>query len=256
MQIEGYVHGEPAWQDQASADPAKAAEFYTGLFGWECPDGDPEFGGYRNCTLNGQKVAGMGPNMGPGPAYWATYFNVDNAEDVAKLVEDNGGQVMVASMPIGEYGSMAVFSDPTGAVFGVWQPGSHKGADVRNEAGAACWHELVTSDTTAATAFYGAVFGWEAHAHGPATGPGGYTEFKLGDKTIGGMMAKPPMMPAEVPSNWAVYFAVDDTDAVAAKVTELGGNVIMGPMDIQPGRFAVVSDSTGAAFNILKSSRI
>jgi predicted enzyme related to lactoylglutathione lyase len=62
------------------------------------------------------------------------------------------------------------------------------------------------------------------------------------------------MMPAEVPPHWAVYFTVEGTDATADKVKELGGQVLMGPMDIEPGRFAVVSDPQGAVFNIITLS--
>jgi hypothetical protein len=49
-----------------------------------------------------------------------------------------------------------------------------------------------------------------------------------------------------------VYFGVDDTDAAAAKVTELGGGVLMPTMDIEAGRFAVVADPAGAAFAVIK----
>ncbi len=55
-----------------------------------------------------------------------------------------------------------------------------------------------------------------------------------------------------VPSMWTVYFAVDDADATVAEVTELGGSVLRPPMDIEPGRFAVVADPYGAAFNVMK----
>lgn len=256
MQVDSYQHGEPTWQDQSSADPGKAADFYSALFGWEIPPGDSEkFGGYRNALLNGRKVAGISPQPEPGPPYWATYVNVDNAEEIAGLVAENGGQTVVAPMEIGDFGTMGVFSDPTGAVFGVWQAGSHTGAEVKNETGAVCWYELVTDDVVAAATFYSSVFGWSAQAHGPAEGPGGYTEFRLEDQTIGGMMAKPPMMPADAPSYWGIYFAVDDADAAAARITELGGQVIVGPTNIAPGRFAFCADSTGAMFNILKSDR-
>jgi len=64
-------------------------------------------------------------------------------------------------------------------------------------------------------------------------------------------MQKPPMMPAEVPPHWAVYFAVSDTDNCVVRVAELGGQVMMPPTDIEPGRFAVVADPTGAAFNVI-----
>ena len=65
------------------------------------------------------------------------------------------------------------------------------------------------------------------------------------------MMQKPPMLPAEVPPFWAVYFAVADTDAAVARVAELGGTVLMPPMDIEPGRFATVADPFGAVFNVI-----
>ena len=58
-------------------------------------------------------------------------------------------------------------------------------------------------------------------------------------------------MPAEVPPNWLVYFAVTDADAALARITELGGALMMGPMDIEPGRFAVVADPTGAVFAVI-----
>ncbi|MDQ4143339.1 MAG: VOC family protein, partial [Actinomycetota bacterium] len=77
MEITSYAHGEPSWQDLTTPDDAKAADFYSGLFGWECPSGDPEFGGYRQCSLNGKLVAGISPQMEPGPTVWTTYINVD-----------------------------------------------------------------------------------------------------------------------------------------------------------------------------------
>jgi predicted enzyme related to lactoylglutathione lyase len=65
------------------------------------------------------------------------------------------------------------------------------------------------------------------------------------------MMQKPPMLPAEVPPHWAVYFSVADTDVSVARILELGGSVLMAPIDIEPGRFAAVADPTGAAFNVI-----
>jgi hypothetical protein len=81
-----------------------------------------------------------------------------------------------------------------------------------------------------------------------------YTEWKIGDRSVGGMMPKPPMMPAEVPPHWGVYFSVDGTEAAMDKVKELGGQVIMGPMDVEPGKIAVVQDPQGAVFNIITLS--
>jgi predicted enzyme related to lactoylglutathione lyase len=149
-----------------------------------------------------------------------------------------------------EAGRMAVFADPTGAAIGLWQPGQHCGAQLVNEPGSYCWSELMTDDLAAAKSFYKAVFGWGAETQGPE-GPGGYTEWKLAGKSIGGMMAKPPTMPPNAPNVWGVYFAVADTDASVVRGEELGATVLMPPADIEPGRFAVLADPGGAMFNLL-----
>jgi hypothetical protein len=250
MDMDRYDHGVPSWVDVGSPDVDRTVAFYTDLFGWDIPPGPEEAGGYRIALLNGRTVCGIGPQMNPGPPAWMTYVDVDDADAIVPLVKGNGGAVFMEPMDILDVGRMAVFADPAGAVFGVWQPGTHPGAGVVNEPGALCWNELITTDVEGAKQFYAAVFGWGAEDQG-AGGPSPYTEWKLGDRSVGGMMAKTPEMPAEMPPNWGVYFAVADTDAAVAKVGELGGTVVMGPMDIEPGRFAVAIDPTGAPFNVI-----
>jgi len=177
---------------------------------------------------------------------------VDSADDTATTVAANGGTVYAPPMDVMDAGRMAVLADPLGAVFGLWQPNQHTGAQVANEPGTYCWSELVTTDLDASKAFYAAVFGWGAEEQGPPGGPPAYTEWKLGGRSMGGMMAKSPQMPAEMPPSWGVYFAVADTDATVAKAQELGGSAFMGPMDIEPGRMAVLADNVGAVFNVLQ----
>jgi hypothetical protein len=251
MEFERYEHGVPSWVDLGSSDLPKAKEFYRGLFGWNTPDGPPEAGGYTVCDIGGKTVAGLGPNMNPAaPPHWSTYVNVDSADDTIAKVEASGGVVFMPPMDVMEAGRMAVFADPAGAAIGLWQPNQHMGAQLVNEPGTYCWSELMTDDLAGAKAFYKAVFGWDAETQGPE-GPGGYTEWKVGGKSIGGMMAKPDVMPAGTPSFWGVYFAVADTDASVSRAQELGASVMMPATDIEPGRFAVLSDPGGAMFNIL-----
>ena len=52
------------------------------------------------------------------------------------------------------------------------------------------------------------------------------------------------------PARWTVSFRVADADADAARAQQLGGTVLLPPMDIPIGRFAIVSDPVGAAFSI------
>lgn len=256
MEMESYQHGVPSWIDHNGPDPAKASEFYRALFGWDIMEGGPEFGGYNLATKEGKPVAGIGPQMGgPGPSSWATYVNVDSADDVTEKVLAHGGTVLVQPMDVMDQGRMAVFADPAGAVIGIWQPGTMKGAGLVNEHGTLGWNELVTSDVEGSKAFYGAVFGWghASHEGGP---PGGYTEWKVGGRTMGGMMAKPPGMPAEIPSYWGVYFVVPDVDATVAKANELGGGVFLPAFDSPQGRIAGIVDPFGAMFSVISPTGV
>ena len=250
MEVESYGEGVPSWVDLGTGDPVEAAKFYGGLFGWDVQAGPPEAGGYAIAHLRGRPVAGLGPQQNPGPPYWMTYVNVADADAVASRVGHAGGAVFVEPFDVMDVGRAAVFADPTGAVFSIWQPRAHKGAGLVNEPGTYSWSELVTTDVSAATGFYETVFGWGTEGHGE--GVGAYYEWKVDGRHVGGMMLKPPHMPAEVPPHWAVYFTVADTDDAVARAVELGGSVVMPPMEIEPGRFAVLSDPTGAVFNIIR----
>lgn len=117
--------------------------------------------------------------------------------------------------------------------------------------GSVCWSELATRDLTAARDFYGALLGWELK-QSEAVGNGmQYLEFHAGGRPYGGLF----QMGAEfgaAPSHWMTYLAVDDVDAAAAKVPELGGQICVPPTDIpNVGRFAVINDPTGATFSLI-----
>jgi predicted enzyme related to lactoylglutathione lyase len=111
---------------------------------------------------------------------------------------------------------------------------------------------LVSADIDRSKAFYGSVFGWEGVTS--QMGPMTYTEFKVSGRTVGGMMALGPPVPEGTPPHWLVYWAVDDADATTAKVAELGGTVISPPVDIPPGRFAVIADPRGAVSAVIQMS--
>ena len=250
-----YAPGTPCWVDLETPNIEGAAAFYEGLLGWQVPElpNSAELGGYRRAKKDGADVAGVMPLMQEGqPPAWSSYVSVEDAAATAAAVKAAGGGVIAEPMDVMDLGKMAIFTDPTGAVFGIWQPGAFAGAARVNEPGALAWNELNTRDTGAAKAFYGAVFGWgfEDHDMGEM---GIYTEWKLGDAPIGGMMdIGSTQMPAEVPAHWLVYFAVENADAAVEKVKSSGGNIAFGPIDIPAGRFAVVTDPFGAAFSVIQ----
>lgn len=150
------------------------------------------------------------------------------------------------TLAVADVGRMAMFTDPTGASFGVWEAGTHFGAALVDEPVSLSWNELDTRDPDAAVAFYGEVFGWEATTNDTGTMP--CTEWKLDGDPIAGMMPMPPMVPPEVPSYWLSYFAVADIVAVEAKAAELGGAVLVPQMAVAQGRFSVIQDPARAVF--------
>jgi len=126
--------------------------------------------------------------------------------------------------------------------------------------GSFCWNELATTDLDAAQNFYRALLGWEIQ-EGAAPGGGmRYNEIVVGGQHVGGMYSTAEMCGGEgggqqqapPPPHWMSYVAVDDVDASAAKVVELGGAVRVGPLDIpNVGRFCVVNDPAGAVLSLI-----
>jgi len=250
-----YAPGTPCWVELSGTPDVEASQsFYRELLGWEMPEqpNSDQLGGYRRAKLGGRDVAGVSPRMDDGqPTVWATYVSVADAEATVAKVHEAGGTSITEPMDVVGLGTMAVFTDPTGAVFGIWQPGTFAGAELVNEPGAFAWNELGTRDVGAAKEFYGAVFGWgfEDHDMGEM---GTYTEWKQGDASIGGMMDVSGRLPDQVPAHWLVYFAVENADAAVETAKSAGGAVSFGPIDIPAGRFAIVTDPHGAAFAVIQ----
>lgn len=253
-----YDPGTPSWVELSGTPDVEASEdFYRELFGWEMPEqpSSAQLRGYRRAQLRGRDVAGVSPRMQEGmPTVWATYIAVEDAVATMARVAEAGGQAIAEPMDVMDLGKMAVFSDPTGAVCGIWEPGTFVGAELVNEPGAFCWNELNTRDPDAAKAFYGEVFGWGIVEHEmPAESGGGtYVELQVGDQAVAGMLDMRGRMPDQVPPHWLTYFAVEDADAAVERIGRGGGEVVFGPVDIPAGRFAVATDPAGAAFAVIQ----
>lgn len=250
-----YEPGTPCWIDLGTPDQDAAGEFYGALFGWTLEEDEnaEQTGGYRTAQLHGTAVAGVMKLMQEGqPPAWLTYVSVEDADAVAARAREAGGNTIVEPMDVLDYGRMAVLADPTGAVFGLWQPGRHIGAGRVNESGAFGWSEINTRDPEAAKAFYGDVFGWSFEDK-EFEGTGTYTTISVGGSSVGGLIDISDRVPAEVPAHWLVYFGVDDIDATLERVKEGGGQIPFGPMTIgEVGQIAVVQDPWGAGFAVIQ----
>jgi len=248
------VAHKPIWTDLSTSDPAGARDFYAKVFGWKVEvNPDPQYGGYALAKIGGKDVAGIGPKqMDEAPTAWTVYIGSADAEDTTKKAQAAGGKVIVPTMSVGEQGKMSIIQDPSGAVIGIWQGQNMTGAQVYDKPNSMGWAELNSRGVEKALPFYKKLFGWgEKKTPGQGDNPE-YTEFQLGGKSIAGGMEMNPMVPADVPSYWMVYFNVDDVDKAFKKVTEAGGKEMLAPQDMPGGRFAIVSDPQGAAFGLLR----
>jgi hypothetical protein len=125
----------------------------------------------------------------------------------------------------------------------VWEPKTHIGAYLVNGRGRLSWNELASPDLEGSTAFYSELFDWKIEKVDDSPMP--YWTIQSAAGRGNGGIRNP--QPGE-PPNWSVYFGYDDIAAGVAKVEQLGGSKLMGPMPIGPGTIAIVRDPQGATF--------
>lgn len=241
-EVERYPNGTFCWIDLGTTDAAGAKAFYGGLLEWEfddLPTGDK--GTYSICRRDGKAVAGL-YDRAETPA-WGSYLSVDDVDRTTERARQLGAEVLVEPFDSPGGGRVATVRDPAGAVVSLSRPGERFGAELVNADGAWTWNELVSGDLAAGARFYTELLGWSA-----ADAPGAFprTTFTLGDLLIGGGHAPAPQ---EDPTpRWAIALWVADADQAAARASELGGRVLLAPMDVPVGRFTVLADPQGATF--------
>jgi uncharacterized protein len=244
-----YTAGTFSWVDLATTDQEAAKTFYGELFGWSATDnpvGDDAV--YSMMSIDGKDVAAIAPqpqqqrDAGVRPV-WNSYITVESADKSVERAKELGATIMMPAFDVMDIGRMGVVQDPQGAFFMVWEPRGHIGASLVNAHGALSWNELASPDLDASKSFYTQLFGWSAEPIEGMEMP--YLVIKTAAGASNGGIR--PVMDPE-PPHWLAYFGVDDIDASVAKVTELGGGTIAGPMPIGMGSIAIVRDPQGAVF--------
>jgi predicted enzyme related to lactoylglutathione lyase len=246
-----YTPGTFSWADVATTDQEAAKTFYSGLFGWEAVDMPAGEGVvYTMMQRDGKDVAAISTqpeqqrDAGVPPA-WNSYVTVESADAAAERAGALGATVHAPPFDVLEAGRMAVIQDPQGAFFMVWEPRRHIGAGLVNGPGALSWNELASPDVDASAAFYGELFGWTTEQF-----EGSPQRYLVVQNQGHGNGAIRELGDQPAPPHWLVYFGVDDIDSSLAKVEELGGSKLIGPMDIGIAKIGVVQDPQGAAFAI------
>ncbi|MBT2529620.1 VOC family protein [Streptomyces sp. ISL-99] len=246
--------GAPCWVSLMVHGLATTQEFYGALFGWEFRPGPQQLGPCVRAMLDGKEIAGIGqlPPDRHLPIAWTPYLATDDADVTAESIRSHGGTVGVGPLDAGDAGRMAIGSDPSGAVFGVWQAAAHLGTALAGTHGTPVWNELMTRETSTVGKFYAAVFGYEVE-------PGTSADFdqltlRLDGRPVASVRGVGQALPRDRGAHWMTYFEVADTDESARLVRELGGQVLRPPHDAATGRAAAVSDPEGAVFTLVTTA--
>ncbi len=246
--------GRFCWYELITTDPQAAQAFYTKAIGW----GTQVWEGpmpYTMWTVQGEPIGGVmqldeDVAAQGTPAHWLAYVSTPNVEETASLAGNLGGKLLKDPQEVPEAGRFALLADPQGAVFAIYSPsGESQGHDGPAKLGEFSWHELVTTDQEAAFGFYSALFGWEKMEALDMGEMGIYQMYGRNGMPLGGMYNKPEQMPG--PPSWLYYALVGDVHQVSQTVTQLGGEILNGPMEVPGGDFiSQCMDPQGAAFAI------
>lgn len=116
--------GAFCWNELATRDAGKAAEFYTQVFGWEGrtqPMGNSEYTTFYNGENMNAGMIQMTEEWGDIPPHWMVYFTVEDCDGSADQIKSLGGNILVAPNDIPSVGRFAVAQDPQGAAFSIIQ---------------------------------------------------------------------------------------------------------------------------------------
>ena len=250
------VRGRFVWHELMTTDPAAALLLYPRVVGWEVRP-SPQDPSYTLLLLGGIPRAGVLrlPEEAiaiNSPPSWTCYVGTPDVDATARQAEALGGRVLRSPTEIAGLCRFTILQDPQGALFAAFQPLAEPLPDAPPAHGDFAWHELASTDSAAAFAFYEALFGWrktEAMDMGPL---GTYQMFGNGGASLGGMYSLPRDL--EIPSHWLPYARVTDAQRAAAAMEAGGGRVSSAPMQIPSGDWvAKMVDPQGAVFAVHSS---
>lgn len=247
------------WYELMTNDLDAAEAFYTAVVGWKPQAFNNATGNSRYVVMNAGERGVGGLMMLPEdarqmPPAWIGYIFTRNVDASTKAVKEAGGAIHREPSDIPDVGRFSVVADPQGAMFNFLQPNGPDQPPVpMTTPGHIGWHELYTTDWQAAFDFYSGQFGWTKGDAMDMGSMGTYQLFAVDGGSTGGMMNKPEQMP--IPA-WLFYFNVEGIDAAAKRVTDKGGTILMGPMEVPGGQWIIqCRDPEGAYFALVAPGR-
>lgn len=245
--------GKFIWRDLITDTPAASRTFYETLFGWEFQSVGDLMGMATDSTYtlirhNGRLIGGMvdAKSLGRSEdvAQWVAVMSVADVQQAVATVASQGGQVLTPPLDVADRGTMAVVTDPQGALLGLLQTRSGDPADLNPDYGDFLWDELWTTDVAAATEFYQALAGYDRQDLPAGNSGHSYRVLQGEGVPRAGVLAQP--FSGERPV-WVTYIRVRDPAAITSRVEALGGTVYV-EAQTRPigGTVALIADPSGA----------
>jgi uncharacterized protein len=254
--------GDFIWYELITPDPEGAKAFYDAVVGWNIGPAVAEYNGYRMIGRSDGGFAGgvfqLSDEMAQhgGRPTWLGYIFVPDTDAAVRDIEQAGGKTFMGPMDVPNVGRIAMLADPQGAPFYVMKPippanDPNAKSDVFSvdQPQRIRWNELSSTDQDAAVDFYQRQFGWVQEGAMPMGDMGDYRFIYANGVRIGAIMRKPPQRPV---SAWSYYIGVDDIDRAVEAVTDGGGQILHGPIEIPGGEYSLNGmDPQGAMFALV-----
>ena len=237
------VAGKFIWRDLLTENSEGAKSFYGELFGWTFREtGDVK---YTLILHRGRPIAGMfsagEDTQDINESQWVSLLSVADVDDAVRQVREDSGQVHVAPVDVSPRGTIAVVSDSQGALLAFVKTKNGDPPDRDAVVGGWLWTELWAHEVDRAITFYGQLVGYSHEAAGEK---GDYTILQTRDVPRAGILE---LSRKEIRPHWVPYVRVENAQAIADRVDDLGGAVIVAPRDdLRDGKVAVIADPSGA----------
>ena len=219
----------PCWVDvmvETTEQRVKVTAFYAALYGWSWEIGGEEMGYYSLASDGTGAVMGLGQGPG-GQGAVVTYFATSDIDASAAKATELGGTVFMGPMVVPDAGSMALVTDPTGAVHGLWQANNFPGFGVVYEPGTPGWFDHSSNDPETAVAYYEALLGQSVLEPSP-----GMKVLSAGEQWFVSISSNEV---AERPAaQWNAIYIVEKLADMRDTVRSLGATVVLEEMPV-PG---------------------
>ncbi len=246
-----YQIGKFVWYDLVTDDVPAVKRFYAELFNWQYEEIHGPEASYTVIKHEGAAIGGIvaleaDENRVSG-SRWLSLLSVPDVDEAVEQVKDAGGSVKMTPRDFPNRGRLALVTDPQGAMVVFVRATGGDPPDGELVANRWMWTELWVQDVQAAVDFYGALVDYETDTV-EIPGDENYRVFMRDGRRRAGVNHLPW---PEITSNWLPYLNVEDAMAIAERVEELGGQVLIAPRpDLRSGSVGILTDPSGAAFAI------